>query len=656
LNARLDHGSADDRPDIDGLRALSVALVLLFHAGVGDVSGGFIGVDVFFVISGYLIIPQMVRDKSAAAFSLGNFYARRIRRLVPALIPVLIYALLVSAAFLGQRAFRDFLASFAGASAYVSNYVFLAQSNYFDRASETKALLHTWSLAVEFQFYLLVPLAILIPKSVRAIGWVLALIGTLSFCLSAYFTAQGSDWPFYATLPRLWELAAGGFLGILEQSGKMKFPATGLLRSVGLLGILYCASTFDSDIAFPGLAAVPPVIAALLAILAPTVSFDPIRRALASRPIVWLGRRSYGIYLWHWPLFVTLVLATEQPSDLMYAMAILTSVVLAAVSYAMLEVPIRKGAKWRGLKRLLPLALTPPAVAVLLLFAVSQDVTEGLRSGLPFAGYRALATLVDGEREAYFTTIHTAPDDAGPIGKGHQCSYDVSATSDGKLDCLISSGFERPVLVIGDSQGRDLFHALRIGFPNTNFVLLHESGCPPIEYEVRPARKCFIGLNSLIPQILQVLDPSAIILASHWPSNSFEPLVDMLSRLNHRGTKVVVVGPGPVFRSSIVSILRGRFNSVAEFGWRGRIPVTELSADIFQIGSKLSEISARQGAIYLERASQFCNGDGCLALVPPRDASLMFWDNQHLTISGLEWYGNSLRSVEWLAELLRQPN
>jgi SGNH domain (fused to AT3 domains) len=304
----------------------------------------------------------------------------------------------------------------------------------------------------------------------------------------------------------------------------------------------------------------------------------------------------------------------------------------------------------------LPLALAAPAVAALLLFVVPQSVTADLRSELPFAGYRALATLVDGEREAYFTTIHTAPDDTGPIGKGHQCSYDVSATSDGKLDCLMSSGFERPVLVIGDSQGRDLFHALRLGFPKSNFVLLHESGCPPIEYEVRPARKCFVGLNGLTPQILDVLDPSAIVLASHWPSTSLGPLEDMLTRLNRTGTNVIVTGPGPAFRRSIVAVLRTRTNGGPEFGLQGRIPVTELSADIFQIGRKLSEISAMQGAIYLERASQFCNGDGCLALVPPKDDSLMFWDNQHLTISGLEWYGNSLRSIKWLSELLRQPN
>ncbi len=202
------------RHDIDGLRALAVLIVVFYHIGLSDFGGGFIGVDVFFVISGYLIIPTVRSQMMSGNFSLPSFMLRRLRRLVPALLPVLVFSSVIALLFSSDKAFADYANSAVSASAFLSNYVFFDQSGYFGRGSDTILLLHSWSLGVEFQFYLILALLALLVRSRLVL--VLVVLSIASFALAETLVRSGSAYAFFAISPRFWELAAGGLLGMLH--------------------------------------------------------------------------------------------------------------------------------------------------------------------------------------------------------------------------------------------------------------------------------------------------------------------------------------------------------------------------------------------------------------------------------------------------------
>ncbi|WP_282348528.1 acyltransferase family protein [Pseudomonas sp. PS01301] len=295
------------RPEIDGLRSLAVLPVILFHAGFSLFSGGFVGVDVFFVISGYLITSIILAEMTKGDFSLLRFYERRARRILPALFVMLLVCLPMAWMWLDPPDLKAFSKSLAAVPLFSSNLLFWRESGYFDAAAEMKPLLHTWTLAVEEQYYLLFPLLLMAGWRLgrRTVVAILAVLALASLALAEHGARQESVAAFYLLHARAWELLVGSFIAFYlarrpRSTASSWHAQAGSLLGVAMIG--YGVLAFDHATAFPGFNALLPTVGAGLVILFAHPG-NPVGRVLASRPLVGIGLISYSAYLWHQPLF-----------------------------------------------------------------------------------------------------------------------------------------------------------------------------------------------------------------------------------------------------------------------------------------------------------------------------------------------------------------
>ena len=327
------------RADIDGLRAAAVVAVVLFHAFPEYVAGGFAGVDVFFVISGFLISKLIFDEAESGSISLLRFYARRIRRLFPALAVVLTAATAIGWLILLPDAYARLGAQVATSSVFAANIYFWLQSSYFSPDAHTFPLLHLWSLGVEEQFYIAWPLLVMVLCNRRRWLWAVVLVGAASFVMSCLF-ADRPALDFYSPFTRAWELMAGALLAWLPRQmvrGRLADAAVALG-----LGLLITAFFFlDPKTSYPSWRAALPVAAAMLIILAGNSS-SLARMSLANRPAIFVGLISYPLYLWHWPLLVFAAAVKLLPLTLLErGLIVALSFALASATFLLLEKPIR---------------------------------------------------------------------------------------------------------------------------------------------------------------------------------------------------------------------------------------------------------------------------------------------------------------------------
>lgn len=330
------------RPDIDGLRAVSVIAVLFFHLDLGF-PGGYVGVDVFFVISGFLITTLILKDIDTQTFSLTRFWERRIRRIFPALA-VTVAAVLVAGYFLlipGDL--LDLAKSSVSQSLLTANFYFWRTSGYFAERAEFKPLLHTWSLAVEEQFYLGFPLLLAWTKgfSRRRLVILLGGISVVSFAASVYWSFYNPEVAFFLLPPRAWELLAGSILATLPRTFRLGTAIAEALASCGLAAILIAVFFYDGRTVFPGLAALLPVGGAACVILANRDRLTAVGRLLSTGPFVFVGLISYSLYLWHWPAIVFVRHVVVDLNWQLKACLILFSVGAATLSWKFVETPFR---------------------------------------------------------------------------------------------------------------------------------------------------------------------------------------------------------------------------------------------------------------------------------------------------------------------------
>jgi peptidoglycan/LPS O-acetylase OafA/YrhL len=359
------------RPDIDGLRAVAVLSVLLFHAFPKQMHGGFIGVDIFFVISGFLISTIIFQSLARGEFSFMDFYARRIRRIFPALIVVMLATFAIGWFVLFPDEYKQLGKHMMGGALFVSNFVLWRDSGYFDAAAETKPLLHLWSLGIEEQFYIIFPLVVWFAWRARLnMVSLIALAGLTSFAHNLAHIHQHPIGTFYLPQFRFWELMAGSMLALLimDVSGWVKKihawlepladrliyrrdagmePGAALANVKSWLGmalIVVGLCLIHKNMDFPGKLALLPTAGAVLIIWAGPHAFVN-RWVLSNRVAVWFGKISYPLYLWHWPLLVYLRIVDEHnaPSYLMRAGVLVLTILLSWLTYRFIERPIRFG-------------------------------------------------------------------------------------------------------------------------------------------------------------------------------------------------------------------------------------------------------------------------------------------------------------------------
>ncbi len=495
------------RPEIDGLRALAVVAVVLFHARVPGFAGGFVGVDVFFVISGFLITGLILPQIRGGQFTLREFYQRRVRRLFPALFAVLLVSMPLAYWLLLPEELEDFGQSLLATALFVSNFLFYSEAGYFAGPAEAKPLLHTWSLAVEEQYYLLFPLLLLaLRRWLPRYLLVTLVLLVLSLLLSQWSVRNAPVAGFYLLPSRMWELLLGSMLAMWPALGVVARWGREVCAAIGLLLIVLAVVRFDATTEFPGVAALVPCLGAALIIVGGGHTL--VGRVLSLRGLVFIGLISYSLYLWHWPLLVFARHYLVAELSAAQTLLVLTVSVLAAVvSWRCVEQPFRGAQGWLTTTQLFRGA----GFAMILFVAVGLifDETEGLPTRLPAPVAEIAAVGEDKPAER------------------KRCEGIVPEQVSFKRLCRITDSQVTPSFVFwGDSHASAVMRAVRPAAQTLGINGLNASsnGCPP-----------FLGLsNQLVPecaafhaQVLRVLQAhpelTTVVLLARW-SRYLDPL------------------------------------------------------------------------------------------------------------------------------------
>lgn len=528
----------DYRREIDGLRALAVIPVILFHAGFQAFSGGFVGVDIFFVISGYLITSIVLAEKQAGTFTLIGFYERRIRRILPALFVVMLACLPFAWLWMLPGDLRDFSKSLRYVSLFSSNILFYKQSGYFDTAAELKPLLHTWSLAVEEQYYLVFPILLLLAWRLgkRWIVSILVVMAVMSLAAAQWGSFYEPAATFYLLPTRGWELLIGVFIAFYlfaHETNKATSEVAGQLASIiGVLLIAYAVLAFDKSTPFPSLYALVPTMGAALIILFATPQ-TIVGRLLSNKLLVGMGLISYSAYLWHQPLFAfARHRSISEPSTIELLVLSFAACALAYASWRYVEKPFRA-------KHSISKTTVFTCALLASVFFISIGVYGKHRDGFE-------DRLSIEQREIYSYTRYNESEsgiDADCFLKPEQTYRDFPSV------CQNAHNSKSNVLIWGDSYASALSRGLRFFLPNV--IQYTSSGCPPIVDTIVNGRPYCSDVNSFVMREVERIKPGEIFLHANWLLyERHDPTVNIAKTLDAIRTvspssKIFIIGGVP---------------------------------------------------------------------------------------------------------------
>lgn len=483
------------RPEIDGLRAVAVLPVILFHAGFQFLSGGFLGVDIFFVLSGFLITTIIMQEHAEGKFSLKNFYKRRARRILPALFLVILATLPFAWFWLLPTQLKDYSQSVLGAVFFFSNIHFWKKSGYFAEASEEKPLLHTWSLAVEEQYYIFFPLLIMFlwRKNKNIIPHVIAIIGLLSLAASEYASRYYEDANFYLLHTRAWELFAGSLAAIFMIRRDVK--PSNALSLIGLALIITSLFIYDASTPWPSTYTALPIIGTVLILIfaAPsTIAY----KILSLRPLVGIGLISYSAYLWHQPLFAfARVKSLEEPSQALMLGLATAAIFLAFLSWKFIETPFRKQ----------QFKLFSPAkgLAVVMMILIVSYLVGNISKGAVWRYDGEIAKILKSKKD------YTPPRES--------CNYPNDTD-----DCWLNDSENKAVLLLGDSHANGISNEINKSLEklDINIKKMTERGCLPApnmaKIGVGKSHKCYIYGEYIDDKIFAHPEYKTIVLHGRW--------------------------------------------------------------------------------------------------------------------------------------------
>lgn len=491
------------RPDIDGLRAVAVLSVLFFHSGFEAFSGGYVGVDIFFVISGFLITTIIVREIGSNKFSITTFYERRFRRILPAVITVVAVSLLIAHFLLDSKEYKNLAYSSIANNLFMSNIYFYTQTGYFDGPSELKPLLHTWSLSVEEQYYVFFPLLLLLVAKFGGKKYLHFLIPIffLSFGASILGMDLDKSAVFYMLPTRAWELLLGSLLAIVALPRIINVAALNVISALGLLMMLYSIFVFTRETPFPSGYAAIPAFGAALVIYAGSSGTIMANQFLAIRPLVFVGLISYSLYLWHWPLIVfAKLLKVVGLTTVEQFLLLVVIFILSVLSWYFVETPFRK-------KKLLPdkrfmFIGSFLATVVLILASLSVLYTDGYPGRYNF---EQSMDVLAGDRE---------------WNHWRECEDLEMQLAENKDLCTIGKeGGKASFIFWGDSHARALASAVHASATRNGVtgVVASHSACPPLQGIERPDRlDCHEFNQAILDYVSQHLDIGTVILTARW--------------------------------------------------------------------------------------------------------------------------------------------
>lgn len=643
----MSNSGTDYRADIDGLRALAVAIVILFHFEFDWFPGGFVGVDVFFVISGFLITSLIARQIADNRFSLIDFYERRFRRIYPNLLIVLAVTVVLGFLAMVPLTYRPFGRSLIWATLSASNFAFIGGNGYFDPDNLTKPLLHTWSLGVEEQFYLVFPwLLILAAKRGYSTRWLIVGVVALSLALSV--GAAVFDWaPSYFLLPtRFWELGIGALIAILPASHRLSSGQRSLLGVGGLLVIGWAALRLSESDPFPGYLALAPTLGAAAIIWA---NGGLASRVLSLPPLVWIGRLSFALYLWHWPLISIAAGIGLAPTEPYVRLAIAgLMLALSIAGYYLWEQPIRQRRMLAGRKAFFAIL----GVCAIVLIAVGAAIfqTKGIPQRLP-------ADLVEME--------WAAKRDAFYIAK--RCP---ALANEGPVSCPLGDEDAGSVsfVIIGDSHAQAV--AAEIGDLAKTLglrgIYLGRAGCPPLANLTRTARSpCTQQYDFAMSQI-KANNPQLVILISQWTALTGDPNGGYKTTLFAGGKPLsepnrlsvvasavdetlVAIGRRQIVTAFTVPEYNGQPSIVWE-RWTERLGLPKITTSLTLSGYRMRQSYVRAllsraqtthpNLRVVDPASLFCRNGACIRAI---GSEILYADNSHLTHAGAKMYASLFR-------------
>lgn len=635
------------RADVDGLRAIAILSVVFFHAELGILSGGFVGVDVFFVISGFLISRIVLKEAGAGTFSLLNFYKRRTLRIFPALFTVIAACFLAGWFLFPPQEYKNFSNSAIAAAAFYSNFYFDSSSDYFAAESVTMPLLHTWSLAVEEQFYVLAPglllLAVRFPRFAKA-GFLLLFAASLA--VSVVLLGKDASKAFYMLPSRAFELMVGTALamGLVPAiRNRALAEAAGL---AGLALIAFAALAYSEETAFPGVAALVPCLGAALIIHSGRHAATATARLLSTAPMVFVGKVSYSFYLWHWPFLVFAISHYGTEIGVPARLALIAGAFLASIlSYHVVEQPARvKGAAMEGRKVLL-LGVIAILVVVTQRPFVAGSIVNSWRLSPEAAAFVAenpvrLSKSIpcrDNTWSNTFVGLHKTP---------HDCAIGVPEATP-------------HFLLFGDSHAQAIARQVAILARQAGIAgqTLTSAGCPPVrglnEQQARTFAKCATEF-AVLDQYLA--DPAirTVVIASRWAiymtgrpmpneknrhrlfaeagenAAAFEALVtDTVRKIRESGKHVVLLGPIPELGFNLPA-------QITKALMRGRPADFTLPREAFDERQKdvlpfLARLDAIDGVDVLYPHEILCDAVRCRTML---DDKALYVDDDHLSPAG----------------------
>ncbi|MBR7976303.1 acyltransferase [Burkholderia vietnamiensis] len=609
--SHMSHQPIGYRPDIDGLRALAVVSVVLYHAFPSLLPGGFLGVDIFFVISGYLITSHILRELSDLTFSIATFYSRRIRRIFPALLIVLVVTYLTGWRNMLPDEFKSLGKHIAGGSLSIANLVLWREAGYFDTAADQKPLLHLWSLGVEEQFYLFWPVILwLVARLKRSAGCVIATLGVGSFISCVILVRTAPTFAFYLPITRAWELMVGSMLAYQEfRRPQGQFEHAELGVAAGVITLLLSIGLLNSHVTFPGWWALAPVLGTYLIIKGGKDS--SLLRRVCTRPVLFIGFISYPLYMFHWPILSFLrLLSSGVPAWTLRAAAVAVTIPLAWLTYRFIELPIRRSRHSN-------------------VFAVSLLV---LVLGTGFAGYNAYAR--DGMEFRMSHLVSQFADGAHfNIDKEWRrgTCYLEGVGEETFSPACSEPGTEPLVFLWGDSHAAAVYPGLRneqakYGVRVAEFSA---SGCPPlIEGEDRCGRITQHALSALRQAV-----PHTLILTANWSPDRLAAIKDTVAAARSAGVKrIVLLGQVPTWESSLPKLYllywREHHQELPERTWFG---LDHKAAQYDRLGAATAQKLAIE---YVSAYGAMCNAEGCLTRTGAGRGTIVMFDDSHLTPSG----------------------
>ena len=611
------------RPDIDGLRALAVLPVIFFHADLGF-PGGFVGVDIFFVISGFLITGLILKEVDEGHFSMVNFWERRVRRILPALLVVVLATLAAGWIWFLPGDYDTLGRSVMAQVVLLSNVYFFYHTGYFAGGGSNLPLLHTWSLAVEEQFYVLFPLIVyFLHKNRFYVARTIMALGAVSFAWSVAGTYYQPNATFYLLHSRAWELMLGAFLAALPAKRHLtRVWATETVALAGLGLIIFAIACYTPQTRFPGLGAVPPCLGAALIIYAASTRMTLVSRLLVWRPVVFIGLVSYSLYLWHWPLLVIVRNTSLQPlSWPVRVLLLVISLLLATASWQWIETPFRKR-RWFAHQRQI-FAFGGVSLLGLLLCGSLVHFTHGLPSRMPA---RAVAFEAARKDFAFRNEITPAQAAAGQFAElgGQPATQPVE------------------ILLWGDSHAMSVAPVLDDlcrKYARRGVAATHSATAPLLNYASHVNEE---SLQDREPAFAQaVVDyvnahhVKKVFLAARW--SYYQPveqvaghLTETVRALRATGASVYVVKdvPRPDFDVP-------RLAALAVVQHRDLASLNTAPAKYHRDNASwpaLAAAATQAGATVLDTGPSLLNSQGQYDII--RDDQLLYYDNHHLTVAG----------------------